>query len=81
MLTKITLALAFCSPLSKPFRRPLVLRPAGPARFSTTARAPRSAPTVTKSSGARSALLHWKMASPVPAIFSVGGISQYAIGR
>jgi hypothetical protein len=81
MLTKITLALGFLFAVIQPFRRPLVLRPAGPARFSTTARAPRSAPTVTKSSGARSVLLHWKMAGPVPAIFSVGGISQYAIGR
>jgi hypothetical protein len=81
MLTKITLALAFLFAVIQAVRRPLVLRPAGPARFSTTARAPRSAPTVTKSSGSRSVLLHWKMAGPVPAIFSVGGISQYAIGR
>ena len=79
MLTKITLALAFLFAVIQAVRRPLV--PAGPARFSTTAQAPRSAPTVTKSSGARSVLLHWKMAGPVPAIFSVGGISQYAIGR
>lgn len=44
------------SPSSRPHRRPLVLGPADPARFNTTAPAPPSAPTATEScNGATSA--------------------------
>ena len=58
MLTKITLALAFLFAVIQAVPASAGPTTCGSSTFQYDSWAPRSAPTVTKSSGARSVLLH-----------------------